>query len=386
MVIGLKDLKERMRDRSAIILAIVVPLGLAFIFNLILGPLADEEFVVPLTVYDGDGGTVAAGFVELVADLESQGFATVTVAESEAAARRLVTDNEVSAAFIVPEGFSSSIQASQAADIVVVANPDAPIGTQVATAIATGYTEEINAVGLSVGTALASGGTHDDVAALIESARQQADPVGLGDPQAVGSGLDLVTFYAMGMAVFFLFFSVQFGILSLIDEREAGTMTRLLAAPISKPSILLGKLFASFVVGVVATVVLWLATTLLMGADWGGWFGVLLLIVAGVVAAMGVTALVATFTRSAEQAGAITAFIVVVMGLLGGTFFPISQAAGFLGVLSRLTPHYWLVEGFQNLSAGDGLADILPSIGAILLFAVLLGGIGLLRARRLVQT
>ena len=386
LIIGGKDLKERIRDRSAILLGVVVPLGLAFIFNLILGPLADEEFNVPLAVYDADGGTVAAAFMELLGEIEQQGFATVTTSSSEDEARRLVTDDEVSAAVIVPQGFSDAIANSEGADITVVANPDAPIGTQVATAIVTGFTEEVNAVGLSLATVLATGATTEDVPALIEAARQQADPVTVGDAQNEGRGLDFVTFYAMGMAVFFLFFTVQFGILSLIDERDAGTMTRLLAAPISKQSILLGKLFASFVVGVVATVVLWLATSVLMDARWGGWLGVLLLIIAGVTAAMAMTALVATFTRSAEQAGAITAFIVVVLGLLGGTFFPISQAAGFLGVLSRATPHFWLMEGFQDLSAGDGVAEILPSLGAVLLFSLLFGGIGLIRARRLVQT
>ena len=36
------------------------------------------------------------------------------------------------------------------------------------------------------------------------------------------------------MAVFFLFFTVQFGVTSLLEERNDGTLARLLAAPISR--------------------------------------------------------------------------------------------------------------------------------------------------------
>jgi hypothetical protein len=43
------------------------------------------------------------------------------------------------------------------------------------------------------------------------------------------------------------------------------------------------------------------------------------------------------------------------------------------------------MDGFQRLSAGEGIVDILPALGAIMLFAVALGAIGLIRARDLVK-
>ena len=268
----------------------------------------------------------------------------------------------------------------------MVANPDFPIEAQVVASIASSFAEEINAVRLSVATAQAAGGGTDpaDVGALVAAAQQQVTPVILEGIEAEESGFDIATFFAMGIAVFFLFFTVQFGILSLVDERDSGTMARLLAAPISKQSILVGKLLASFAIGVASTVVLWVASSVLMGANWGNWFGVLLLIIAGVAAAMGLTAAVAMSAKTAEQAGALTAFIVVVLGMVGGVFFPITRSAGFLAAASRLTPHFWLMDGFQDLSAGAGVGTILPALGAVLLFAVVLGGIGMWRASSMV--
>ena len=386
ITIAAKDIKERVRDRSAIILAVVVPLGMAFILNATLSGITDEGFHTHIAVYDGDEGPVAAGFWEVMASVEDEEFATVADASTEDAARFLVDNAEVAAAILIPSGFSAAVAANEAAEIVLVTNPDESIGAAVATAIATGYAGEINAVRLSVATALASGATVDpaEVGDLVEAAQARATPVVLEGIEAEESGFDIATFFAMGIAVFFLFFTVQFGILSLIDERDSGTMARLLAAPIRKQSILLGKLLAAFVIGVAATVVLWLATTLLMGASWGNGFGVLLLIIAGVAAAMGLTAAIAMSAKTAEQAGALTAFVVVVFGIVGGVFFPVNSASGLFSVVSRLTPHFWLMDGFQDLSAGSSVGAVLPALGAVLLFAIVLGAIGLWRANAMV--
>lgn len=381
-IIAGKDLRQRLRDRSVWIFAVLVPLGLAFILNLTLGPVTEQGFQTTWIVYDADGGAVADGFVQL---LESRlgDTADIQEASSVSEARAAVEDDSVSAAFLIPEGFSNAVETSQPAEITVVGNPDQQIGADVAVAVATGFTEEINAVQISVGTVAALGGSPGE--ATIAAARDESSPIVLGGSQEEGAGFDFATFYAIGIAVFFLFFTVQFGILSLIDEREEGTMPRLLAAPIPRASITLGKLFVSFLVGFASTVVLWVATSLLMGADWGDIIAVTILIAVGVAAAMGITAAVAAFARTTDQAASVTAFIVVIFGMLGGTFFPVTRVSGVLSFVSRITPHFWLMEGLQHTSAGDDASQILPQAGAVLLFAVVLLGLGLIGARRLVR-
>ena len=386
LTIAGKDIKERLRDRSAILLAVVIPLGLAFVLNATLSGVTDGEFQTDIVVYDADGGEVAAGFHQVLDFVEEDGFLTVTTASDEASARARIDDGEVSAAILIPDGFSDAVVANQSVEILVIANPDYPIEAQVVASIASSFTEEINAVRLSVATTQAAGGGTDpaQLAALVAAAQDQATPVMLEGIEAEESGFDFATFFAMGIAVFFLFFTVQFGILSLVDERDTGTMARLLAAPISRQSILVGKLLSSFAIGITSTVVLWWATSLLMGANWGNAFGVLLLIIVGVAAAMGLTAVVAMSAKTAEQAGALTAFVVVVLGMIGGVFFPVTRDVGFLAVAGRLTPHFWLMDGFQDLSAGAGVSTILPAAGAVLLFALVLGSIGMWRASSMV--
>ena len=385
LIIAWKDLRQRARDRSMFVIAFVVPLAMAFIFSRILG--GDDSITFKYAVVDQDGGAIARVFVEeVLASLEDSGLVKLTVADSLEEGRDLAEHGSVSATFILPPGFSSAVQRGQGTQIDVIGNVEAPIGTMVANSIAESFASEVTAVQASVATVLASGiGDPGDVAALAERAAAMPNPISLVDVSATEKKLDPKTFYAAGMAVFSLFFTVQFGISSLLDERREGTLSRLLAAPIPRWSIFAGKLTSSFVLGVVSMAVLAVATSLLLGAEWGDPVGVALLIVVGVLAAMAVMALIASFATTAEQAGNMGAMVAMVLGMVGGSFFRVAQAGGLIEQLSLLTPHAWFLRALGDLRGGGGVEDILPAIGAILVFAAATGVIALLRHKRLVQ-
>ncbi|MDH3397036.1 MAG: ABC transporter permease, partial [Acidimicrobiia bacterium] len=57
--IASKDLKQRLRDRSAYIIGILAPLGLALVFGFVLNPLSGYEFNATYAVADLDRGPVS---------------------------------------------------------------------------------------------------------------------------------------------------------------------------------------------------------------------------------------------------------------------------------------------------------------------------------------
>jgi ABC-2 type transport system permease protein len=389
--IALKDLTQRVRDRSAFLWGIVAPLGLAAIFSLLFGPVTDFE--ASFAIADLDGGIVAAGFVEQLEILEQEDVFTLEVADTTAVAEILVEDGSVDAAFVIPAGFTESVSAGAAVAIEVVGNVDQAIATQVARSIAAGFAGEINTVGAAACTALtaqdepcvgnpALGGLAAD--ALGKPAFTDHPAALVGSP-AASKELSPETFYSAGMAILFLFLTVQFGVLGLLEERQNGTMSRLLAAPISSRSIVAGKALTSFVLGVVSMTILVMGTTLLLGAEWGNSLGVAVLVLAGVIAAMGIMFVVAAFARTPEQASNLQAIIAFVLAMLGGTFFPIAQVGGFVAKLSLLTPHAWFLRGLGDLAAGGGVSSVFPAALYVALFGIVTGGLALLRIGRVLQ-
>jgi ABC-2 type transport system permease protein len=374
LVIAGKDLLQRARDRSAFLVALVLPLALASIFGLILHDVAGGRTTFHYALVDADRGAAARAFEDrALAPLQRDGLLDVRRAGSIAEGRRLADRSTVAATFVIPAGFTAAVEGGRPARIDVLGDVDAPIGSLVAESIARAYSSNVDAV--HVATAV-TGSTRP-------VAPRQA--IAIADVSTKSKELDATTFYAAGMAVFFLFFTVQFGISSLFDERRDGTLARLLAAPVRRGAIVAGKLVTSVVVGTVSMVVLAVATAVLLGAHWGNPVGVLLLIVAGVFAATAVMALVASLARTPDQAQSWQSMVALVLGMLGGSFFPIAQAGGVLAALSLASPHGWFLRGLQELSGGSGPGAALGPAAALLAFAAACGALAAWRMDKLVR-
>ena len=95
-------------------------------------------------------------------------------------------------------------------------------------------------------------------------------------------------------------------------------------------------------------------------------------------------ALVATLARTPDQAQSWGSMAALVLGMLGGAFFPIAQAGGVLAALSLASPHAWFLRGLQEISGGAGVSAALGPVAAILAFAVVAGGLAAMRIHRLV--
>lgn len=388
--IARKDLKLRLRDRSAYIIGIVAPLDLALVFGFVLNPISDFTFTARYAVADLDRGPVSALFVDDVLR-STKGVRVVkvaSVAEAEALVDATVNplggtgDKQgADAAFIFPKGFSADVQSERPAAVQVIGSQSSQTNAGVSLALAQGYASELTSVRVTVATVENLTGRRVDRLATGVKVLQTPNPATLVDETTTTKQLDPVTFYAAGMAIFFLFFTVQSGVTALLEERRTGTMARLLSSPIPRSAVLIGKMLSAFALGIVSMTVLMVATTLAVDANWGPPLGVALLILAAVVAALGIVALIGGLARSTEQANTASSMIAIILGFIGGTFFDVSQAGGALARLRFISPHGWFMQGLADLSAGDVSVIITPVL-AMLAFGLIAGAIGMARLRK----
>ncbi len=372
LTILVKDLRLRLRDRSVWIFALAVPLGLTVLFSFIFP--ATDDLQLTGAVVDLDGGQVAAGFVDgVVPALEEQGLLDrVEVADADEA-RDQVTNGTLDVAWILPAGFSDAIAASEVVELEVLVAAGRTLEGEVARGVAEAYAAEVSRVGLAVTIAAVSAGALDPalIGTLGELSAQQPRLVDLSDAASeFGEPLDPTSYLAAGMAAFFVFFTVQFGVTGMLEERKLGTMPRLLAAPIRPAAIQFGKLLGAFLLGIASMAVLAVASALLLGADWGPPLGTMILILALVIAALGVMALVGSFARTAEQAGNLQSIVAVVLGLTGGVFFPIPGDSGVLRLATLISPHGWFLRGLDGQAAASDWTVALGPAAAIVAFGL----------------
>jgi ABC-2 type transport system permease protein len=373
--IAVKDLKQRLRDRSAIIVGVIAPLALAAIFSFVFNPIEDFEFSADYVVVDQDGGPAARLFIDQVLG----GMAaddTITVEELDTIeAARVLVDVEVDpfaedvesadAAFILPTGFSASVASPDPAAMEVLAGRGSGTAAGVAVAIAEQYASQLQTARVSTATAEFYG-LEGDRGEIGLRALAVPNLATVADAEATSKILNGTTFYAAGLAIFFLFFTVQFGVNGLLEDRHAGPLRRLLAAQIPKLSIAPRKAITA---------------AIMFGAEWGSPLGVFLLIVGGIFAAIGIMGIVGAFARTAEQAQVYSSIIAVVLGFMGGTFFPVGQSGGLLAKLRFVTPHAWFMQGLGDL-AGGSVSDVFPAVLALVVFGVVCGALAAFGVRR----
>ncbi|MGI8877998.1 MAG: ABC transporter permease [Candidatus Limnocylindria bacterium] len=388
-LIAAKDLRQRLRDRSALIVAFAAPLVIATIVSFALG--GSGSFRATFAVVDLDKGDVTRGFLDGLRNAPGLREAvTLKEVADVAEARRLIAVGQAGAAIVFPSGLSAAAQAGTGARIEVLRSVESRIGAEVAEAITRSFAADFDATRLSIGTAIASGaaGVPPDpvrIRAISADAAAASTPLRLVDGNAGGREVKPASYFGPSMAIFFLFFTVQYGAIGILNERRSGTLQRLLAAPIRRESIILGKSLGTFLLGLTSLGTMIVATTLLLGASWGDPVAVAAIAVSIVLAAMGVTALAASQARTAGQAEGLASIVTMGMALLGGNFVPLQSAPEAMRTLALATPNGLALRALGDLVAdGGGIMTVLPYLAGILAFAVICGGIAVFRARQAV--
>lgn len=359
-----KDLRQRLRDKSFFLLGILTPLALAFVLNLVFGDLSEGELEVAMGVMDADGSPVSDQLTGNLVDLDGTGGIAVTALDPATDPEVALDERALDAVVVIPAGFGAGVMSAEAPEITLQENPDRPVQAGVVESIVDGVTSDIERTRL-LAAAGAQFGVEPGVAA-------PATDVAFNQEWPGGQALDLTSRLTAGMAIMFVFFTVSFGVTTLLEEKENGTLARLLAAPIPRNAILGAKALVSYTLGVLATMILFVTATVLMDAEWGSWLGVLALVLTACLTAVALMAIVAGLAKRAEGAGAVQSIIAVGLALLGGSWFPVS-GEGPLGLLARLTPHFWFLEGLEDLAGASSWTVVWPSVLALAIIAIVAG-------------
>jgi ABC-2 type transport system permease protein len=390
-LIGLKDLKLIFRDRPALTFMLLAPflltLGLGFVTGQ-FGGGGSGIGNIPVAIVNQDGGELGQALVEMFQSEELSELVTVTLLDDPAAARQQVDDDQIAAAILVPAGFTESvippagqIEPGQPVALIVYSNPTRPTSVGVVKTILEEFIArlEVGRVGGTV--AVTQLVTHG----LIQPQEAQTYAVEIGQRQAAAldesrvitlttniaseaaTHFNPLAYIAPGMALMFLMFTVSNGGRTLLSERHQGTLPRLLVSPTTSAQVLGGKIFGTYLTGVAQMLILILASTLLFRLEWGDPLGVLALVLAAVFGACGWGLLITALARRPGQVSVIGSALMLIFGILGGSFVDLSTMPPWVQAVSKITPNAWGLDGFSTLALGGGLSLIVRPILALLI-------------------
>jgi ABC-type multidrug transport system permease subunit len=172
-------------------------------------------------------------------------------------------------------------------------------------------------------------------------------------PAVVGEAVTVNAFdqYVPGFGVTFLLIGMMLGIaLTLFDERDWGTLKRLQVSGAPLTGLLLGKLFARFIVGVVQMVLLFAVGWALFGITLGRNPIALIIPTVGIsFAAAALGLVVASISRAHDSVMPLGVTISMAMAAIGGCWWPLDFEPGWMRELARWMPTTWTMQAFNDL-------------------------------------
>lgn len=392
LLIGFKDIRLIFRDRTALILMLLAPfaltLGMGFVTGRLGSSVSSGIENIPVVLVNQDNQQLGDALINTFQSDELKDLIEPTVLEDFTAARKLVDDNQAAAAVLIPADFTASIipangqiSSGEPVSLELYTNPTSPTSAGVVHTILQGFLSQVETSRISgvvtVEQLLQNGLIQPAQAAQVgsqiglqQAAQTQSAQASIRIDTLTGNGgssnIDLLAILAPGMALMFLMYTVTNGGRSLLTEKSQGTLPRLLVTPTHAGEVLAGKVFGIFLTGFLQVAILIEATSDLFNLQWGDPLGVLILTIAAVIAATGWGMLLTAIARTPGQVSATGSALMLIFGMLGGSFFSMDNFPRWVQVISHISPNAWGMDGFTTLALGGSLQSIVVPILALL--------------------
>jgi ABC-2 type transport system permease protein len=404
--IALKDLQILFKSRGEVIQLFLMPLLFIIVFSGALGAIGagEEDTRITLPVVDLDGGEAAQS---LLAGIDAGGEVRTELFE-HSEAQTLLEENEIQRMLVIPADFTSGTAQGSTVQLSLISHPDADLQeTEAMRLVIVGVTSEL-ALERQILASLRQMGdmqavvseeeqafTTERILAQARSQFERAQAQSLIEvlqtvPSQEGEREEMPDFEVVavaGIAVLFVFGTAQVTARSIYDEKKVGSFRRLLAAPMSKASLLSGKMLPNIIVGLIQFTVIFAFG--IFGLKWLGLaspslgndpLAVVLVCFIICLCSTAFGILIAAIARTENQIGGITSLLVWGLGIVGGAFIPIFILDQFLGPVVKIIPQYWANRALSSLMLrGLGLADVATEIAVLLGFTAIFFIIGLWR-------
>jgi ABC-2 type transport system permease protein len=404
--IARKDIKVFLKERGTLLYLFAIPIVFILAFSVGAGMGSDpQEAAIALPVVNLDVGSDAS---QTLLEALDQGGGVNCEIYDQARAQALLDRGKINRVLTIPANYGADLQDGRHVTLLLVSSPDANTSkTEAVYRVVNGV-----AADLSLETQLiASFRQMSDMQAVLppeqqsftteiiieqaqsQFARARTEPllnVEESWPETLLEGdqqeFSPLSVYVPGFAVLFIFLTAQTTAQSIYDEKKLGSFRRLLAAPISKPSILVGKMTPNFITGMVQVIVLFSAGVLIfpmLGLDrmalGNDPLALVLVCLVVLLCSTSLGVLIAAIARTEGQISGLSAVVLWAFGF-AGIWLNQMPSAGFFEAISKVIPHYWANAAFLDLFIrGQGLVDIMPSLLVLLGFTVVFFAIGLWR-------
>ncbi|MCO6496429.1 MAG: ABC transporter permease [Chitinophagaceae bacterium] len=374
----IKDLKLFFKDRPSVLVTFAVPIALITLFAFAFGGAGqgNKENKISMQIADLDNTDLSAKAIAVFDTLKN----IRTNHVSYEAAVEAIKKGKENSVLIIHKGFADSLetgselplelQYDEAREIEVGLLQQSLIPTVFRLPFSLGNPKAVMAGRFEKLTENSSPEVKENILHqsdnLFESLSQGiAENSGTTDPAGafLGNEIKMTKLVAAkkdsslgliqavsGTAVMMLLFSVVGIGMGLLEEKQEGTLKRLLYAPMNPMKILFGKMISANIISIFQLAVMFLFAALVFGLELKNHStGLLITIIATAFACSAFGVFLASFAKSRQQVQGLSTLIILVMSAIGGSMIPIFFMPAFMQKLAVISVNYWSIQGFYDV-------------------------------------
>jgi len=409
------------RDRAALALSFILPIGFFSIFAVVFGGQHDSTPKIKVILVDEDHSPASIDLGHALSREDSlivltelpreKNGAVQPIGYSAAAAEAAVKAGTAPVALIIPKGFGAnpiSFGGASSGPAIQLLNDSSDL---IAPQMVAGLLQKAAMTALA--PAMAEQGMkyteqylgqftpeqQKKMESSLDWMRQhQNESAASGNPSGSGGliavqsravvGQDkrspMISFYAAAIGVMFLLFTASNSAGVLLDEAESGTLDRVLSSHVTMTTLLAGKLAYNTLLAFVQLTVMFLWAWAVFKLDFFTHipgFVVMGLCTAFAVAAFGM--LLASICHTRAQLGALSTLLILTMSAIGGSMFPRFLMSEAMQKAGLFTINAWAIDGFTKVFWRDlPVWDLWQQVSVLLAVGVVLFVIARRVARR----
>jgi ABC-2 type transport system permease protein len=362
LAVAEKEFKILSRRKGVIIPLLLFPLVMMVFFGYGMGGTLRDS---PFLIVNSDTGKASSSLVQEIGSYttkyDSYPMFSVTYTKdmSQSEAEGKINAGIYKGALIIPADFSDNIAKNQSTTLTLLTDSS---DTTASVTIINTIKQLLTTTGLLKITGLVS----------------------LNIPNIYGS-LEYLDFLTPGIIALTIFFgSVMTTGAAIAEEKESGTLVRMMMTPISKRSVILGKTIYQLVLELAKAVILILVAYFLVGFRINGsWLLVALVLILFTLGGVGMGIILSAKAESMESFDQLAMLVTMPSMFLTGVFFPLSSAPVWMQYLARCVPLTYAIDAMRTIMVkGQDFSAISYDVMILALFAVITYTLGVRLFRR----
>jgi ABC-type multidrug transport system permease subunit len=361
LLLALNDLRLTWRDRASFFWLLVLPIAFMWLFGQMGGGGGGPQKVA-LGVDDRDGGWLSRA---LVAELKDEQIDLRPIQPG--------LKNPPSRTLIIPAGFTAGVLAAKPQELRLEKKPGSDQGYSLAAQV-TAVRAIVRVLGRLTELPAPRPETYEALTRRPPLVRLKVATAGKGRPVPRG----LAQSVPGTLTFFVLMMTTIYGAVFLTLEKRSGMLRRQAMLPLSRGRIFAGKLLGRMFMAGAQIVIYLLAGRFLYNVSFGNApAGLLLILVTYAAAISGLSLLIGAVLSTPEQASTVGWILGMVLGALGGCWWPSEVMPRWLWSAAHVLPTPWAMDAFHSLiSFGRGLDAVLLPAAVLLGFAILFSWLG----------